>query len=106
MTELAVALDDDTLVGSQLARVEEDVIRDRDLAEVVQRRGLAYERDAARRQAQLGRDQRAIRRHSFDVMTGGVVAQLDGAGEPAHRLPPRAAALADRFDEPCARRVQ
>src|SRR4051794_22670414 len=102
MTELAVALDDDALLARQLARVEEDVIRDRDLAEVVQRRRLAYERDAPRRQAQLGRDQLAVRRHPFDVVTGVVVAQLDGTCETPHRLPPRVVALPNRFDQPCA----
>ena len=79
-------LDDLELLGLELAGLEQDGVRDRDLAEVVQRRGLAHEADT-RSPAPGWRASRAASAPTRWVCSRRVVvAVLRGEREPAERV--------------------
>ena len=81
------------------AGLEEDLVGNGDLAKVVHRSGGPNEGALGGGQAEFACDQFAVGRHSFDVVAGGVVSKLDGAGEAVHRFPPRGVSFFDGVDE-------
>ncbi len=76
-------LDDLELLRLEPPRLEQDRVGDGDLAEVVQRRGLADEPDHPVALPQVARHPRGERRHALRVLGRVVVAVLRGEREPA-----------------------
>jgi hypothetical protein len=91
-TEHGMRLDDLELLGLQSAGLEQDRVRDRDLAEVVQRRGLADQPDHAVALIQPARHPRRQRGDALGVLGRVVVPVLGRAREPLERVD------ADRLD--------
>ena len=83
---LGVLLHHLPLGGGQLARLEEDLVGDADLADVVQRRGAPEQRGLVLAEAEAAGDQRGGPANALGVLVGGVVAVLGGDGEPLERL--------------------
>jgi hypothetical protein len=83
---LGVCLHDRALLRGQLARLEQDRVGNRDLADVVQRRRVSERRAEVRIHADMLSQQRREATDPLDVGARVLVAELDGHREPAHRL--------------------
>jgi hypothetical protein len=81
-----VRLDDLVLLLRELPGLEEDGVRDRDLAEVVQRRRLAHQPDRPVVQAEVAAELRGEVPDALGVLLGVVVAVLGREREPAQRV--------------------
>ena len=69
------------LLGCEVPALEQDVVGDRDLADVVQRRRLAQALDLFAAEPHTRRDLRGERADAFGVLGGLVIAILDRRGE-------------------------
>ncbi len=87
---LGVRLHDRALLGSELARLQEDCVGDRDLAHIVQRRGVADPPAEVRVHSDRFGEQRREASDALDVSAGVLVAKLDG-----HRQAPDSLGLGD-----------
>jgi hypothetical protein len=81
VAELAMRLHRRVLVVRQRARLLQDPVGHADLADVVQQPGEAYLGDTRRRQAELGRHQRAQLGDGLAVVARARVLRVDGAGQ-------------------------
>ncbi len=86
---LGVLLDVLELVGSELAGLEEHRVGDPDLADVVEERGLADERDVVFGKPECRRDLSGGLTDASGVLLGLVVVVVGGEREPLDRLLPR-----------------
>src|SRR5581483_9958921 len=83
--ELRVRPHDLELLGRQRSRLAENGVGNRDLADVVQRRGETEQLDPGLGEAESLRDLRRVAADALEMRTGRAVAVLDGAPEPAQR---------------------
>ena len=90
MPLLGVRLDDRALLSRQRARLEQDRVGNRDLADVVQRRGVAELLAEVLIHADLFGQQRREATDALDVSAGVLVAELD-----RHRQSPDGLGLRD-----------
>jgi hypothetical protein len=74
------------LLGAELAGLQQHGVRDADLADVVQRRGLADQLGLRVAQAGCSGELAAHATDALDVLAGLLVARLRGLREPAHDL--------------------
>ena len=86
---LGVLLDVLELVGGEPAGLEQHRVGDPDLADVVEERGLADERDVVVGKPEGGRDLRGGLADAAGVLLGFVVVVFGGEREPRDRLSPR-----------------
>src|SRR5437868_4788105 len=84
---LGVLLDRSSLLRSERPRLRQEALRDRDLADVVQRAREAQQLRARVVQAELAGDRGRVRSDALDVRTGGAVVVVDRAAEPVDGLP-------------------
>ena len=96
--EHRVRLDDLELLVGELAGLEQDRVRDRDLAEVVQRRGLADEPDEAVVHAHVARHPGGERADPLGVLGRVVVAVLRRQREPLERVEADRLRVAERAE--------
>ena len=89
VADVAVTLDDREFFGGQLARLEQDRIRQPDLAHVVKLCGQAEHVCVRFGKTQLAGQDRHVPPDADDVAAGGVVAIFRGAGEAEDHLQPR-----------------
>src|SRR3954447_19404776 len=92
--EHRVRLDDLELLVGQLAGLEQDRVRDRDLADVVQRRRAADPPDLAVAHPQPAREPRREMADALGVLVGVVVAIPGGGDQPIERVHARGLHLA------------
>ena len=93
MAHLGVRLHHSALVVGEAARLEQDPIRDPDLADVVHRARDPDQLGPLGVEAGEAREQRAVEAHPDDVLARLLVAELGGPREPANRLLAQAAQL-------------
>ena len=86
MTLLGVGLDDRALLGRERAGLEQDRVGDRDLADVVQRRGVAEPLAEVGVHADVFGQQRREAPDALDVRAGVLVAELDRHRQAPHGL--------------------
>ena len=84
VAEHRVLLHHRELVGVEPPGLEQDAVRDADLADVVHRRGLQQQLLLVCRQAQVGRDQLGVMRHAQDVGAGFGVAEFGRLAQAQH----------------------
>src|SRR5690606_21641480 len=75
-------------LGRELAWLEEDVVRDADFAEIVQRRGAADRLDRRFVEAERPRESRGVDADALRVPTRAVVAVLGRPGQAVEDLDP------------------
>ena len=83
------------LLRAERPRLEEDSVRDPDLAQVVDGRRLGDELDEVVRQAELLPEQAGIGRHTLRVMVRGGIPVIDALGQRAKRAARLVLELAD-----------
>ena len=93
---LGVGLDDRALLGGERAGLQQDRVGDRDLADVVQRRGVAHQLAELAVEADLLGEQRREAPDALDVRAGVLVAELDRHREAPHGLRLRDLELGER----------
>ena len=93
VAELRVGLDDEALLGAERRRLAQDVVGDRDLADVVQRARDPDQVALVVREPEPPRDQLAAAADALDVLPGLVVAELRRGREAVDRLLTRPAEL-------------
>ncbi len=86
VADLGMALHRAPLLVGEVIALEQDLVGDGDLADVVQRAGVAQQPAALLVEAQPPRDQLAHPRHSLGVVAGLRIAELGCVGELANRL--------------------
>jgi hypothetical protein len=81
-----VGLHDLVLLPAQLSRLQQDAVRDRDLPDVVQRRGLAQKPDLLRAESETGGNLCRARPYPLGVLEGVIVAaeQRESAAKPVN----------------------
>ena len=86
VADLGMALHRAPLLVGEAIPLEQDLVGDRDLADVVQRACVAQQPAALLVEPEAPRDQLAHPRHPLGVMPGLRIAELGGVGELADRL--------------------
>ena len=81
-----MGLDDLALFGGERARLEQDRVGDRELADVMQGSGPAHASDRLGRKSQPGGEQRRRVADALRVLVGVVIAVLRGQRQPLNHL--------------------
>ena len=85
VADVRVLVHQPALLVGQHSRLAQDLVRDRDLADVVQRRGQPQQLDPRLGDAERCGDVGGERAHAFEMGAGGAVVILDRTTEPAQR---------------------